>query len=58
MKYNFSLWNIILVTSYLTIGSYDSESELYELRFPNREVEIGFLSEISSYKIETLDKKG
>lgn len=29
-------------TGYLTIASYDSENQLYKLRFPNREVEIGF----------------
>ena len=34
--------SLMFQTGYLTIGSYDSESELYELRFPNREVEIGF----------------
>ena len=29
-------------TGYLSLDSYDSDSQLYTLRFPNREVEIGF----------------
>lgn len=33
---------LMFQTGYLTIGHYDKESDLYELRFPNREVEIGF----------------
>lgn len=33
---------LMFQTGYLTIDHYDSESELYELRFPNREVELGF----------------
>ncbi len=33
---------LMFQTGYLTIGHYDKESELYDLRFPNREVEIGF----------------
>ncbi len=33
---------LMFQTGYLTIGHYDSDTELYELRFPNREVEIGF----------------
>lgn len=33
---------LMFQTGYLTIASYDPEMELYDLRFPNREVEIGF----------------
>ena len=33
---------LMFQTGYLTIASYDKVSKLYELRFPNREVEIGF----------------
>lgn len=33
---------LMFKTGYLTIGSYDPVSGLYELRFPNREVEVGF----------------
>lgn len=33
---------LMFQTGYLTIGHYDKESDLYELCFPNREVEIGF----------------
>lgn len=29
-------------TGYLTIAAYNKDTRLYELRFPNREVEIGF----------------
>ncbi len=33
---------LMFQTGYLTIGHYDRVADLYELRFPNREVEIGF----------------
>ncbi len=33
---------LMFQTGYLSIDSYDSESKLYTLRFPNHEVEIGF----------------
>ncbi|MDE7347190.1 MAG: ATP-binding protein [Muribaculaceae bacterium] len=33
---------LMFQTGYLTIQSYDRESQLYTLRLPNREVEIGF----------------
>ncbi len=33
---------LMFQTGYLTIGHYDKETKLYDLRFPNREVEIGF----------------
>ena len=37
---------LMFQTGYLTIGSYDRESQLYELRFPNTEVEIGFYEQL------------
>lgn len=37
---------LMFQTGYLTIGRYDSESDLYDLRFPNREVEIGFFKHL------------
>ena len=33
---------LMFQTGYLTVDSYDRETQLYSLRFPNREVEIGF----------------
>lgn len=37
---------LMFQTGYLTIGTYHKELELYELRFPNREVEIGFYTDL------------
>ncbi len=37
---------LMFQTGYLTIGKYDKEDNLYELRFPNREVEIGFYHQL------------
>ncbi|MDE6027419.1 MAG: ATP-binding protein, partial [Muribaculaceae bacterium] len=37
-----NLFPLMFQTGYLTIGEYDREVDLYTLRFPNREVEIGF----------------
>lgn len=37
---------LMFQTGYLTIGSYQEELNLYELRFPNREVEIGFYQQL------------
>ncbi|MDE6561854.1 MAG: ATP-binding protein [Muribaculaceae bacterium] len=37
---------LMFQTGYLTIWNYDAESDLYELRFPNREVEIGFFKHL------------
>ena len=37
---------LMFQTGYLTIGHYDRDSELYELRLPNREVEIGFFKHL------------
>lgn len=33
---------LMFQTGYLTIGDYNKDTQLYELRFPNQEVEIGF----------------
>ena len=35
---------LMFQTGYLSIDGYDKDSQLYSLRFPNREVEIGFLT--------------
>ena len=37
---------LMFQTGYLTIAEYHSEMNLYELRFPNREVEIGFYQQL------------
>ncbi|MDE6786719.1 MAG: AAA family ATPase, partial [Muribaculaceae bacterium] len=37
---------LMFQTGYLTIARYDRESELYQLRLPNREVEIGFFKHL------------
>lgn len=37
---------LMFQTGYLTIGSYRKEINLYELRFPNHEVEIGFFEDL------------
>ena len=37
---------LMFQTGYLTIGRYDKEADLYDLRFPNREVEIGFFKHL------------
>ena len=37
---------LMFQTGYLTIAEYDSNSQLYELRFPNREVEKGFYQQL------------
>ncbi|MDE6291074.1 MAG: ATP-binding protein [Muribaculaceae bacterium] len=37
---------LMFQTGYLTIGDYNKDTRLYELRFPNREVEIGFYEEL------------
>ncbi|MDE5870066.1 MAG: PD-(D/E)XK nuclease domain-containing protein, partial [Muribaculaceae bacterium] len=37
---------IMFQTGYLTIDSYNDEMEMYALRFPNREVEIGFYQDL------------
>lgn len=37
---------LMFQTGYLTIAHYDRESELYHLRLPNREVEIGFFKHL------------
>ncbi len=37
---------LMFQTGYLTIGSYNPETQLYQLQFPNYEVEIGFYEDI------------
>ncbi|MDE6379363.1 MAG: ATP-binding protein [Muribaculaceae bacterium] len=37
---------LMFQTGYLTIADYHKEANLYELRFPNREVEIGFYRQL------------
>ena len=37
---------LMFQTGYLTIDSYDREMHLYSLRFPNREVEVGFYEDL------------
>lgn len=37
---------LMFQTGYLTIGSYNKEVNLYELRFPNKEVEVGFYEDL------------
>ncbi len=49
---------LMFQSGYLTIDSYDSESQLYTLRFPNHEVETGFrkrITEASSSKSRKFD---
>ena len=37
---------LMFQTGYLTIGAYHKDMQLYELRFPNREVETGFYKQL------------
>ena len=37
---------LMFQTGYLTMGGYDKEMKVYEMRFPNREVEIGFYQQL------------
>ncbi|MDE6192491.1 MAG: ATP-binding protein [Muribaculaceae bacterium] len=37
---------LMFQTGYLTIGEYDSDMNVYRMRFPNREVEIGFYRQL------------
>ncbi|MDE7419948.1 MAG: ATP-binding protein [Muribaculaceae bacterium] len=47
---------LMFQTGYLTIADYREDMNLYELRFPNREVEIGFYEELLQvYLPETSD---
>ena len=51
-----SLIPLMFQTGYLTIASYDKDLGTYELRFPNREVEIGFYENlIGEYVPETME---
>ncbi len=43
---NRNLIPLMFQTGYLTIGLFHEDLNLYELRFPNREVEIGFYQEL------------
>lgn len=45
-------------TGYLTIGSYNDELEVYNLRFPNREVEIGFYKDLLRLYVPATDEVG
>ncbi|MDE6549093.1 MAG: ATP-binding protein, partial [Muribaculaceae bacterium] len=42
---------LMFQTGYLTIGKYKEDSDLYELRFPNREVEIGFYRQLLPFYV-------
>ncbi|MBD5278505.1 MAG: AAA family ATPase [Bacteroides sp.] len=39
---------LMFQTGYLTIGEYDREMNVYRMRFPNHEVEIGFYKQLQS----------
>ncbi len=47
---------LMFQTGYLTIANYIKESSLYELRFPNREVEIGFYDDLLHVYIPMIDR--
>ncbi len=47
---------LMFQTGYLTIANYIKESSLYELRFPNREVEIGFYDDLLHLYAPIIDK--
>ena len=40
---------LLFQSGYLTIDSYDSEFDSYQMRFPNREVELGFIRYLLPY---------
>jgi hypothetical protein len=40
---------LLYQTGYLTIKSYDQEADVYELGYPNREVELSFLNSLFAY---------
>ncbi|MDE6553114.1 MAG: ATP-binding protein [Muribaculaceae bacterium] len=47
---------LMFQTGYLTIADYDKDTKLYELRFPNQEVETGFYQQLLKvYVPETTD---
>lgn len=46
---------LMFQTGYLTIGAYDKDMRLYELRFPNREVEIGFYQQLLPLYVPEVD---
>ena len=41
---------LMFQTGYLTIDFYDRDMQLYALRFPNREVEIGFYEDLMAWR--------
>ncbi|MDE5849099.1 MAG: ATP-binding protein [Muribaculaceae bacterium] len=49
---------LMFQTGYLSIESYDRESQLYTLRFPNREVEMGFYRNLLPLYAPTTGKMG
>ena len=46
---------LMFQTGYLTIAKYDQDSQLYELRFPNREVEKGFYQQLLPLYVPEVD---
>ncbi len=49
---------LMFQTGYLTIAHYNREAELYELRLPNREVEIGFFKHLLPCYAPLTTKRG
>ena len=49
---------LMFQTGYLSIESYDKESELYTLRLPNKEVEIGFYKNLLSQYVPATGRVG
>ncbi|MDE7345467.1 MAG: ATP-binding protein [Muribaculaceae bacterium] len=49
---------LMFQTGYLSLDSYDSDSQLYTLRFPNREVENGFFYLLLPLYAPATDRKG
>ncbi|MDE5758890.1 MAG: AAA family ATPase, partial [Allobaculum sp.] len=57
----FDEWNpipLMFQTGYLTIGHFDKVADLYDLRFPNREVEIGFFKHLLRYYAPLTARRG
>lgn len=49
---------LMFQTGYLTIGRYDKVSDLYDLRFPNLEVEIGFFKHLLRCYAPLITRRG
>ena len=49
---------LMFQTGYLSLDSYDSDSQLYTLRFPNKEVENGFFHLLLPLYAPATDRKG